>query len=168
MVEVMCRLVDGDFMEPAELRPDQLRYWSKHFKECKGSDRRKAEAFLEYGCVQYVGHDFEFDEEQVFIVLPLNGSSEYSEPMPGGLRVWQKKPYMTLNDKDELVPTFYNKSAYKIVKVDKDLFACNCQGWQMRNKRQPVREAEAGCSHVLALYGAFRMRLFGGRNGQNY
>lgn len=155
MVEVLSKNPDGDFLAPAEMKVEYLRYWSKHFKTCLGSDRLKAERFLLCDCIQYVGDDAEFGLKGVFICLPLNTKAEYSEPVPGGVRLWAKRPHA----KD------YNFSAYKLY-FNGSVWVCNCQGWQSRAKRGGVEPDAAGCSHVLALYGAFKLGRFKHEGGE--
>lgn len=145
MVIVAEREVEGS-EGPREITLENVRYWSKHTKELKGSQVKKALQFLQHDCLQYVGEDQEYDVKGAFICLPLNTQESYSEYG----RTWQKKPFAI----------DYNFSAYKITKGDGKTFVCNCQGWQTKLKRNEVVAEGANCSHVLALYYAFKMKKF--------
>jgi hypothetical protein len=59
----------------------------------------------------------------------------------------------------------YSNSEYKIYKTADKNFCCNCQGWCAKKKRGEIPIGGAGCSHVLALFYAFKMKRFGKSNG---
>lgn len=148
---------------PREINEDNVQFWCRHTKELKNSHVSKAQKFMHYDCVKYVGKAFENhegfqnlrekypDAKHVFVCLPLNTEPDHTFL---GLTL-PKKPY----EKD------YNNSEYIIFKRSDGTFECNCQGWQSKAKRGEIVEGGANCSHVLSLYFCFKIRRFGRSEG---
>jgi len=136
---------------PREVNINNVQYWSRHTKELKNSQRSKALKFLEYDCLKYIGIDEEFGSKYCFICLPLNTQDTWTEDG----REFKKKPY----------ESDYNSSVYKIFKNSIGEFCCNCQGWDTKNKRNEIPKGGAGCSHVLSLFYAFKIKRFGKDHG---
>ena len=45
------------------------------------------------------------------------------------------------------------------------LWTCNCQGYQSKLKRGEITGDGVACSHILALFYAFKMKKFGNSQG---
>lgn len=131
------REVEGD--GPRMIEPTTVRYWCRHTKELKGSQVKKAEQFVLFDCLHYLG-------ENVFVCLPLNTQ----EKVELGERVLEKRAYKS----------DYNSSEYRIKRTSAKTFECNCQGWQTRARRGEIVPEGANCSHVLALFYAFKLKKF--------
>lgn len=140
---------------PEELTIKNVQFWCKHTKELKNSQKNKALKFVDFECIKYTGFDEEFDSRYTFLCLPLNEDEEVELKNKGEMRTYKKKPY----------PTDYNNSTYKIFKNNDGIFECNCQGWQTKERRGEGGKDGVSCSHVLALFYAFKMRLFGREHG---
>jgi hypothetical protein len=134
------RDVDGD--GPRCMDERTVRYWCRHTKELKGAQVKKAELFVLYDCLQYLG-------ENRFICLPLNTAEEFVL----GDRVFRKKAWKT----------DYNSSEYVIQRRGEKTFECNCQGWQTKARRGEIIPEGANCSHVLGLFYAFKLKRFAPR-----
>lgn len=124
---------------PLVLEPHTVRFWCRHTVELKGSQVRKAELFVEHDCLQYLGNNR-------FVCLPLNSEVEFL--FEG--RVLRKRPFKV----------DYNSSEYLIERQGENTFSCNCQGWQTRARRGELVPEGANCSHVLALFYAFKLKRF--------
>lgn len=129
-----------------------VQYYCRHTKELKSTQVRKALKFVNFDCIKYVGYDLEFNSKYTFIVLPLNTADIWDVNHNGEVLSLKKLPY----DVD------YNSSDYKIYKNKKGVFECNCQGWQSKSKRGEVGGDGCACSHVLALFYCFKLRMFKG------
>lgn len=163
MVEIQERIIQEIIEPPEEITADNVQYWSRHTKELKNSQVRKALTFLKYDCIRYLGEPFEQLEEfrrlkerypdakHIFVCLPLN-TKPYHDFL--GIRL-PKEPY--IQD--------YNFSEYIIYKNKEGTFECNCQGFQSKKKRGELIPSGANCSHVLALYYAFKIKRFGKKQG---
>jgi len=127
---------------PLVLEPHTVRFWCRHTKELKGSQVKKAELFVEYDCIQYVGNNR-------FICLPLNTETEFTFID----RVLKKRAYKA----------DYNSSEYLIEQTSEKTFECNCQGWQTRARKGEIVPEGANCSHVLGLFFAFKLKRFAPR-----
>lgn len=149
MVEI--KVTDIVYSEPPEITISNVQYWSRHTKELQHNQSHKALLLLEHDCIQYIGPDEEFGSKHCFICLPLNTEEEWK--VDG--RIFKKKPLE--ND--------YNTSEYKIFKNTEGNFCCSCQGWNTKNRRGEIPAGGAGCSHVLALYYAFKIKKFGRNHG---
>jgi len=123
-----------------------VQHYCKHGKELKQPLRLKSKLFLEHDCVKYLGDDVEFGNRHTFVVLPLN-TDDFC--VVDG-RSFSKVPF----SRD------YNYSAYKVVKTGLGVFECNCQGWQNRFRRGEMLMDGCHCSHVLALFYAFKLGKF--------
>lgn len=123
---------------PAVLTVETVRYWSRHTRELKGKQVTKAEHFVRHDCLHYLGNNR-------FICLPLN--TEESVTFEG--RVLVKRAF----GKD------YNSSEYVIDREERT-FRCSCQGWDTKRKRGELVPEGANCSHVLALFYAFKLGRF--------
>ncbi|OGI12479.1 hypothetical protein A3K64_00030 [Candidatus Micrarchaeota archaeon RBG_16_36_9] len=145
--------------EPETITEDIVQHYCRHTKELANSQIKKALQFIKHDCINYLGKAFENNEEfkrlktyypeakHIFVCLPLNKAEGH-----GFLGVnLAKKPY----DKD------YNFSEYIIYKKQDGTFVCNCQGWTSKEKRGEIIKEGANCSHVLALYYAFKLKRFG-------
>jgi hypothetical protein len=144
------------FEGPKEITISNVQFWCKHGKELRQTQRHKAQQFIEYDCIRYVGDDPEFNSKSTFICLPLNPNEtviEYDDTPAA--HQFNKKPF----------PVWYNNSTYKIFKNEQGIFECNCQGWQTKAKRGELGRNGCHCSHVLALFYCFKMRLFGKKHG---
>jgi hypothetical protein len=136
---------------PARVTSDNVQYWSKHAKALKHTQAHKAQQFIDYDCIRYVGDDTEFSSKYTFICLPLNPWEEIQligEDQK--VRTFPKKAF----------PIYYNNNVYKIYKNDEGVFECNCQGWQTKAKRGEIGTDGCHCSHVLALFFAFKIQRF--------
>ena len=131
------REVDGEGYRVLE--PHTVRYWCRHTKELKGSQVLKAEQFVEFDCLHYVGNNR-------FICLPLNTQGDFQ----WGDRLLKKKPFVRE----------YNSSEYLIEKQSDGTFTCNCQGFYTKEKRGEIIKNGANCSHILGLYFAFMLKKF--------
>jgi hypothetical protein len=151
MTEIFESKIQLEGEGPAEVTINNVQYWSRHTKELKHSQSSKALKFLEYDCMKYVGFDEEFGSKYCFLCLPLN--TDEITLVDG--KEFKKKSY----------ETDYNNSTYKIFKNSIGEFCCNCQGWDTKNKRSEVPKGGAGCSHVLALFYAFKLKRFGKDHG---
>lgn len=140
---------------PARVTLENVRYWSKHTKELAGSQVTKALAFLEHDCLQYVGDDDEFNSKYTFVCLPLNKSDDHQEVVRDQIITFHKKPF----------EIDYNNSMYKIYKNGSGNFECNCQGWQTKARRGEIINDGANCSHILALFYAFKIGKFNRQHG---
>lgn len=152
-----------DYEPPREIDEHNVQYWCRHTKELKTSQVSKALKFVRFHCIKYIGKAFENltgfeslrekypDAKHAFICLPLNTASAHT--FLG--TTMQKEPY----DKD------YNNSEYIIYKKADGTFECNCQGWQSKSRKGEIIPEGANCSHVLALYYAFKMKRFGRSEG---
>jgi hypothetical protein len=141
---------------PREITVANVQFWCKHGRELRQTQRHKAQQFVEYDCIHYVGDDPEFSSKYTFICLPLNPWEEcevFGED--DEIRKIQKKPF----------PAYYNNSIYKIFKNDGGVFECNCQGWQTKAKRGETGRDGCHCSHVLALFFCFKLKKFGHKHG---
>lgn len=148
---------------PENITSDNVQYWCRHSKELKNTQVSKALKFLKYDCLRYLGEPFEHLEgfkrlkdkypeaKHIFVCLPLN-TKDYHEFL--GIRL-EKESY----DKD------YNNSEYIIYKTQEGTFECNCQGYQSKKRRGEIIPEGANCSHILALFYAFKMRRFGKKQG---
>lgn len=144
------------YIEPENFTSKNVQYFCHHTKELKQTQVHKAQQFVDYDCIRYVGDDGEFKDKYSFIVLPLN--TEEETKYEG--RIFAKKPFK--ND--------YNHNVYTIAKSMnyKNTFECNCQAWQTKHKKGEIKEEGSNCSHILALYFAFKMRRFGNKGeGKN-
>lgn len=134
----------------ADMSSPEVMRWSTHAEALTSSIVRKARILVENECIRYIGHDPEFDIDYTFICLPLN-SADFVE-VDGHL--FLKEPYA----KD------YNSTTYKMRRMselhDGETFRCTCQGWDKRHREGKIRPGDAGCSHTLALYLAFKLGLF--------
>lgn len=141
--------VDGRLLSegPSHLGVDNVQFWCKHARELERPHVSKAKRFLEFDCVRYVGEENEYDQKGSFVVLPLN-SDESAVDVETGV-VFQKRPY----------PKDYNSTVYTIVKND-GKFICNCQGWTFRERQGRGGRDGCSCSHVLALFFAFKIGRF--------
>jgi hypothetical protein len=151
MVLVMVRNPQLSEEGPAYVNINNVQYWSRHTKELKHSQSSKALKFLEYDCLKYIGVDEEFGSKYCFVCLPLNTQDSWNV---NGVEL-KKKPY----------ECDYNNSDYKIFKNSTGNFICNCQGYNIKLKRNEVPEGGAGCSHVLALFYSFKIKRFGRDQG---
>ena len=144
---------------PREINIDNVQYLCRHTKELKASQVSKALKFLKFDCIRYAGllNTEEFNKlreklyaegKHFFIVLPLNTRYDHNAFGANFL----KEPF----EKD------YNFSEYVIFKREDGTFECNCQGWQTKKKKGEVVVEGANCSHVLALYYAFKTKKFNG------
>lgn len=140
---------------PDVLTLDNVQYWSKHTKELTHRQIEKALFFLEYDCIQYVGDDDEFNSKYTFVCLPLNTREDCQVYVNGLIRTFGKKVFVE----------DYNWSDYKIYKNAEGNFECNCQGWQTKAKRGELVPDGANCSHVLALFYAFKIGKFTRQHG---
>jgi len=143
---------------PKELTPDNVVYWCRHTRELQGSQVKKAQEFVRHDCVKYLGKVPLFDSNHTFVVLPLNTKPEHR----------------VLVDRDEMafvtlqkIPFHrdYNVSDYLIFKRPDGTFKCNCQAWHTKEARGEITPQGANCSHVLALFFAFKMKMFGKDQG---
>ena len=151
------------FDGPREITSDNVQFWCRHTKELAKSQVSKALKFVKYDCIRYLGKAFENLEgfkhlaklypgaKHIFVCLPLN-TRETHEFLGLELR---KKPYLT----------DYNSSEYIIFKRPDGTFECNGQGWQSKASKGDIIPEGANCSHVLALYFAFKMKIFGAGEG---
>ena len=130
--------------EPQWYEPHTVRYWCRHTKELKGSQVKKAESFVTFDCLHYVG-------ENRFVCLPLNRSTEF---------VWHGRVLRKLAFMHD-----YNSSEYLITRTGDDTFECDCQGWQTKARRGEIVVGGANCSHVLGLYYAFKLKRFESKKG---
>ena len=154
------------YLGTEEINGSNVQYWSRHTKELANSQVLKALRFVNNNCIRYLGKAFETREEfsklkelypeakHIFICLPLN-TKETHEFLGVNL---EKKPYK----KD------YNNSEYIIYKKKDGTFECNCQGWQSKARKGEIISEGANCSHILALYYAFKMKLFNQNQGAVY
>jgi hypothetical protein len=141
---------------PREITVANVQFWCKHGRELRQTQRHKAQQFVEYDCVKYVGDDQEFSTKYTFVCLPLNPQDEFQEyGEDHQIRTFTKKPF----------PVHYNNSLYKIFKNDDGIFECNCQGWQTKAKRGETGRDGCHCSHVLALFFCFKIKKFGKKHG---
>lgn len=153
-----------------EFDEDIVQHYSKHAKLLKQTQISKALKFVKYDCIKYLGKDEEFGSRYCFVCLPLNREDHWSVSFKASdiladdeqfeikvedaCVIYQKKPF----EKD------YNFSEYKIYKNKDGVFECNCQGWQTRAKRNEMQEDGCNCSHVLALFFAFKLKKFRRQN----
>ena len=135
---------------PKTITEDNVVFWDKHGKLLQGDQAKKAHLLLLYDCIKYVGHDEEFGKLS-FIVLPLNRERFWHEIVNGEDTVFEKKPF----SRD------YNKSSYKIFRGADARFVCQCQGWNTKERKGEGEESGCQCSHVLALFFAFKVGRFG-------
>ncbi len=135
---------------PKEVNEDNVIFWSQHAKMIQGDQQKKAHLLLVHDCVQYLGHD-ESSGKKTFIILPLNTEQFWHEIINGEDTVFIKKPFT--HD--------YNKSAYRIYKNEEGMFECDCQGWNTKKVRGELNAEGVSCSHVLALFLAFKTGKFG-------
>ena len=151
MVEIKEKATD--ILEgPEQITVQNVQYWCKHAKALKKTQVHKANQFVEYELIRYVGDDPEFNSKYTFICLPLNTAEFVDVPTTAGtMRRFEKKPFSV----------DYNYSVYKIYKNKEGIFECNCQGWQTKNKRDYQQEDGVMCSHVLALFFCFKIKRFG-------
>lgn len=124
---------------PSVLEPRTVRYWCRHTMELEGSQVDKAGLLVEHECVQYLG-------ENKFVCLPLNTH----EDVMVGARLFKKRAFS--HD--------YNSSEYTITRLSEKTFKCNCQGWHTKEQRGEIVPEGANCSHVLALFYAFKLKKF--------
>ena len=136
---------------PRQINPDNVMYWSKHYKEIVGNFKKKSLRFLNLDCIKYVGDDEEFKSKYTFLVLPLNKATEID--FEG--RIFTKKPHLV----------DYNSSIYKIYKNNQGRFSCTCQAWTTKEKRNEGRDDGCQCSHTLALFLAFKCNFFKNKGG---
>lgn len=148
---------------PRYVDDTNVQYWCRHTKELKNSQVQKALKFVRYGCIKYLGKAFENlgafealkdkypEARHIFICLPLNTKDKHDFL---GVSI-EKKPY----------EADYNSSEYIIYKKHDGTFECNCQAWQSKAKKGEIVTEGANCSHVLALYYAFKMKKFGRQEG---
>jgi len=126
--------------EPCNISLHNVMHWCRHAKLLNGSQKSKAKKFVEYDCIKYVGNG-------KFMCLPLNTQEVHQVDD----FIFQKKPY----------PTNYNSSEYIIeFNKEKKLFICSCQGYKSKIDKNQMQEDGCNCSHVLALFLAFRMKIF--------
>jgi len=163
MVEIKEYIKRDWTEEPDEITIDEVMYWSRHTKELNSTQVRKALTFLKYDCIRYLGEPFERlpefrklkekypDARHIFVCLPLN-TKPYHDFL--GIRLF-KEPY--IQD--------YNFSEYIIYKNKEGNFECNCQGYQSKKKKGELIPGGANCSHILALYYAFKIKRFGKNQG---
>ena len=110
-----------------EITPNNVMYWSAHYKELKGEGfRNKSLNFLNHECIKYVGDDPEFKSKYTFLILPLNTK----EDLEFEGRIFKKKAFSI----------DYNKTVYKIYKNLNGRFECSCQGWHDKEKKGNGRE----------------------------
>jgi len=135
------------YIEPKEFTPNNVMYFCHHAKELKQTIKSKALKFIKADCIRYVGDMGEFKDKYSFVCLPLNTKDH---TIYEGVR-FQKEPY-------ELD---YNSRVYTMAKHD-DIWSCNCQAYVTKEKKHEVRNFKDGvcCSHLLALFLAFKMRKF--------
>jgi len=134
-----------DFL-PKE-KPD-VQYFDEFKGELTKDQRDKAEKFLEYDCVRYIG-------DGKFICLPLNQDTEAFF-----CGTWYvKKPYIG----------YYNSRTYLLTKDPVFGWRCHiCQGYHTKEKtfQAGLSPNPPFCSHLLALMHAFKDKLFdGGEHG---
>lgn len=123
---------------PLAFTVDTVRYWSRHTRELKGNQVTKAEHFVRYDCLHYLGNNR-------FVCLPLNTSERV---------VFEGREFLKRGfGKD------YNNSEY-IIDREERTFRCSCQGWDTKRKRNELVPEGANCSHVLALFYAFKLGRF--------
>jgi hypothetical protein len=137
------------YKEPETFTSKNVQFYCHHAKELKQTQIHKAQQFVDFDCIRYVGDDGEFKDKYSFVVLPLNTEPETKYEC----RTFTKKPFKT----------DYNHNVYTIAKSQeyKNTFACNCQAWITRHKKGEIKEEGSNCSHILALYFCFKMRRFG-------
>ena len=146
---------------PGEITVETVRHWCRHSKELNGSQVNKALKFVKYDCMKYIGDRIDLlgkladhyqDAKHVFLCLPLNTAQSYDffgYPL-------HKKPF----------ESDYNFSEYIIYKEKSSgLWTCNCQGYQSKLKRGEITGDGVACSHILALFYAFKMKKFGNSQG---
>jgi len=136
-----------NYKEPTEFTHNNVMYFCHHAKEIKQTIKSKALKFIKADCIRYVGDMGEFKDKYSFVCLPLNTKDH---TIYEGVR-FQKEPY-------ELD---YNSRVYTMAKHD-DIWSCNCQAYVTKEKKHEVRNFKDGvcCSHLLALFLAFKMRKF--------
>lgn len=124
---------------PREITPNNVMYWSTHYKELVGCNfRQKSLKFLKYNCIKYIG-------DGKFLVLPLNTESVVKYHG----EEYAKNPF----EKD------YNSIIHEIVN-NGGKFECDCNGWTVKEKKNEGRDDGCQCSHVLSLFLAFRCKMF--------
>ena len=145
------------FEGPTHIDIDNVQHWCRHTKTLSSSQKQKALKFVKYDCIRYIGKAFDKIDElkeiknsyngirHAFICLPLNKDEVYH--FYGNIFV--KKPY----------GTDYNISEYIIYKRPDGIWECNCQGCQKR-VNEKINDGVL-CSHILALFYCFKMRIFG-------
>lgn len=137
---------------PREVTVENVCFWSRHARELEGSIKRKALLFLSYDCIHYLGYDSTFESKYTFMVLPLNTSDQFCY----NNQTLFKKPF----------PKDYNSSEYLLYKKNDGRWICNCQGWRSAERDDKKRKADGvQCSHILALFLAFKCRKFGVEHG---
>ena len=141
---------------PKQITEDNVIYWSRHYKMLKGDVAKKAHNLLIHDCVKYVGHDVT-SGKNCFLVLPLNLERFWHEMVNGEDTVFEKKPFSY----------DYNKSTYKVYKNGEGVWECNCQSWQTKKIKGELNEEGVSCSHVGALFLAFKVGRFGSARSPN-
>jgi len=129
--------------EPGKLTVENVQYWCRHTKELKNTQVNKALQFVRFNCLHYIGNNR-------FVCLPLNTEKEWSFKLDDAKMCISKKPF----------DTDYNRSEYIISRLPGGTFECNCQGWQSKARRGEAIKDGANCSHVLALFYAFKLKKF--------
>lgn len=132
---------------PASFTEDNVQFWSKHARELEKPHISKALKFLRFDCVRYVGDDNEYDQKGSFVCLPLNSAESVVDE--DTTRTFFKKAY----------PKDYNSTIYTIVRSE-GRFVCNCQGWTFRERQGRGGRDGCSCSHILALFFAFKIGRF--------
>ena len=141
---------------PEEIDADTVQYWCHHGRVLAKSQKSKAQKFVEYDCVRYIGGKGEYLERHAFICLPLNTESSCFH----NAVYYPKIPY----------PTDYNFTVYEMFKRASDwLWTCNCQGWSAAFRKRQESKAPLNdgvlCSHLVALFYCFKMRKFSEKEG---
>lgn len=146
--------------EIPEITAENVIYWSRHSKELVGSVRKKAQILVSLDCIQYIGFDDESGRKHAFISLPINTLEEITLTIGGEERTFRKKPFV----KD------YNNDTtnYRMHRQNDGRWTCSCHGWSAAD-RDPSRRKPDGvqCSHLLALFYAFKMKKFSKAQGSD-
>lgn len=151
-----------------EFDEETVQHYSKHAKLLKATQVSKAQKFVSYDCIKYLGNDKEFGSRYCFVCLPLNTEDSWAVPVRSSEILAEDEQFEVKADdacvifKKKPFPKNYNFSEYKIYKNEDGVFECNCQGWQTKAKRGETVEDGCSCSHVLALFFAFKLKKFKG------